>query len=296
MEYKKTRIAPTPSGYLHLGNVLSFLITATLARRHGARLLLRIDDLDAARLRKEFVQDIFSTLEFIGIPWDEGPRNYQDYTESFNQSLRFGEYSAALDQLKNSGDLFACTCSRKTINNTDPAGSYPGVCKNKGLSFDRKDVNWRIHTFDHEIEIKDVNGAVRKMSLPPSLKDFVVRKKDGLPAYQLATVINDLLDEVDLIVRGADMWASDVAQMYLLEKLKGTAHPPKYFHHHPLMLDSANKKMSKSANSTSIQYLRTKGVTKNEVFKRIGEFLNINQPIVDFQSFQQAYCLQFPNN
>lgn len=134
------------------------------------------------------------------------------------------------------------------------------------------------------------------MSLPAALKDFVVRKKDGLPAYQLAAVINDLLDEVDLIVRGADMWASDVAQMYLLEKLKGAAHPPKYFHHHPLMLDSANKKMSKSANSTSIQYLRSKGVTKNEVFKRIGEFLNINQPIVDFQSFQQAYSLQFPNN
>lgn len=144
MEYKKTRIAPTPSGYLHLGNVLSFLITATLAKRHGARLLLRIDDLDAARLRKEFVQDIFSTLEFIGIPWDEGPRNYQDYKESFNQSLRLGEYKAALDQLKNSGDLFACTCSRKTINNTNPSGSYPGICKTRDLSFDRKDVNWRI--------------------------------------------------------------------------------------------------------------------------------------------------------
>lgn len=294
MEFKKTRIAPTPSGYLHLGNVLSFLITATLAKRHGAKLLLRIDDLDAARLRKEFVQDIFSTLKFIGIPWDEGPRNYQDYKESFNQSLRLGEYRAALDQLKRSGHLFACTCSRKTINDTNPEGSYPGVCKTRGLSFDRKDVNWRIHTFDHEIEIQDVNGAVRKMSLPPALKDFVVRKKDGLPAYQLAAVINDLLDEVDLIVRGADMWASDVAQMYLLEKLKGSAHPPKYFHHHPLMLDSTNKKMSKSANSTSIQYLRSAGVGKDRIFQLAGEFLKFDRPVFDLKSFQEAYLRQNP--
>src|SRR5690606_29879319 len=159
MEYKKTRIAPTPSGYLHLGNALSFLITATLAKRYGAKLLLRIDDLDAIRTRKEFVQDIFSTLEFMEIPWDEGPRDYKDYKESFTQSLRLNEYQAALDHLQKCGHLFVCTCSRKTVSNTNPDGSYPGFCKAKGFSFDKKDVSWRIHTVEHqEIEIRDING------------------------------------------------------------------------------------------------------------------------------------------
>lgn len=125
MEYKKTRIAPTPSGYLHLGNVLSFLITVTLGKRYGAKLLLRIDDLDTTRTRKEFVCDIFSTLEFVGIPWDEGPRDYKDYRENFPQSIRLPEYEAALDQLRKHGHLFACTCSRKTITAANPNGAYP---------------------------------------------------------------------------------------------------------------------------------------------------------------------------
>ena len=98
-QYNKTRIAPTPSGFLHLGNVLSFGITAALARKHGAKILLRIDDLDRTRINKQYVQDIFDTLNFLEIPWDEGPRNIKEYEDSYSQLHRMGVYQEALEQL-----------------------------------------------------------------------------------------------------------------------------------------------------------------------------------------------------
>src|ERR1700719_4550756 len=97
--FRKTRIAPTPSGFLHLGNVLSFAITAALARRTGARILLRIDDLDSQRSAPEFVQDIFDTLRYLEIPWDEGPRDYGEYASQYSQLHRMDLYNRALETL-----------------------------------------------------------------------------------------------------------------------------------------------------------------------------------------------------
>src|ERR1700744_3080123 len=113
--YKRTRIAPTPSGFLHLGNVLSFSITAALARRHDAKILLRIDDLDQARVNKNYLQDIFDTLNFLEIPWDEGPRNVGEFDQSYSQLHRMAMYNKALEKLNNGGQAFACTCSRQQL-------------------------------------------------------------------------------------------------------------------------------------------------------------------------------------
>src|ERR1700755_812419 len=110
--FKKTRIAPTPSGFLHLGNAYSFALTAALAEKYGAKILLRIDDLDRERVQKEYVQDIFDTLNFLELPWDEGPRNVMELERDWSQIHRMGLYKEALDLLREEGDLFACNCSR----------------------------------------------------------------------------------------------------------------------------------------------------------------------------------------
>ncbi len=112
--FRRTRIAPTPSGYLHLGNVLSFALTAALARRSGASILLRIDDLDRERVSREYVEDIFETLNFLGIPWDEGPRNVGEYERAWSQVHRLGMYREALERLRERRKVFACDCSRST--------------------------------------------------------------------------------------------------------------------------------------------------------------------------------------
>src|SRR5258708_37010017 len=98
--YRRTRIAPTPSGFLHLGNVVSFVRTVELGKRKGAKVLLRIDDLDRERVEPEYVQDIFDTLEFLELPWDEGPRNVEEFERDWSQIHRIGLYREALDVLR----------------------------------------------------------------------------------------------------------------------------------------------------------------------------------------------------
>ena len=108
--FHKTRIAPTPSGYLHVGNVLSFAVTALLAQKSGAKTLLRIDDLDQPRVNKLYLQEIFDTLNFLEIPWDEGPRNLKEFDSDYSQLHRMPLYMQALKQLADEKLVFACSC------------------------------------------------------------------------------------------------------------------------------------------------------------------------------------------
>ena len=129
--FNKTRLAPTPSGYLHLGNIYSFAVTAALARKTQAKILLRIDDADRERTNKLYVQDIFDTLDFLGIPWDEGPKNTKEYEQEYSQVHRMGIYTKALQQLRESGMLFACTCSRADVLRLNADSIYTGTCRCK---------------------------------------------------------------------------------------------------------------------------------------------------------------------
>jgi glutamyl/glutaminyl-tRNA synthetase len=145
--FNKTRIAPTPSGYLHLGNALSFALTAALACKAGAKVLLRIDDLDQQRVNNDYVQDIFDTLNFLNIPWDEGPRDVADYKAIWSQLHRMDLYKDALDQLADQRDVFACKCSRAQLKD----GIYPGTCRNRSLPLNTPDTAWRLYTDDKEL-------------------------------------------------------------------------------------------------------------------------------------------------
>jgi glutamyl-tRNA synthetase len=290
LTFYKTRIAPTPSGFLHLGNILSFAITATLARKTNAGILLRIDDLDRDRTNPEYVQDIFDTLHFLNIPWNEGPRNYEEYEKQYSQLHRMDHYTQALQQLKDSGQLFACNCSRAQIAAASPDGVYPGTCRHKGIPLDQPNVAWRMQTTATQLSVKTLTG-ITTASLPPSMQDFVVRKKDGFPAYQLTSVVDDQFFGIDLIVRGEDLWPSTLAQLYLSRLLPQSTFGNSTFHHHPLLLETADKKLSKSAGATSIQFLRKEGRQPADIYSMIAAMLGISTEVTSLAGLTAWHAL-----
>ena len=271
---------------MHLGNAYSFALTAALAQKTGAKILLRIDDLDRDRIQKEYVQDIFDTLNFLEIPWHEGPRNMQQYEKEYSQVHRMGLYDQALDQLREKDAVFACTCSRAQIRMQNPDDIYPGTCRDKRLSLDASEVNWRLRTSDSaELTVNTLfNGAINA-TLPLAMHDFVVRKKDGFPAYQLASVVDDIHFGVDLVIRGQDLWDSTLAQLYLADKIYATAFQNCAFHHHRLLNTTSGNKLSKSAGDTSISYLRAHGAKPADIYNQIGKMAHFEQPISTLQQF-----------
>lgn len=264
--YTQTRIAPTPSGYLHLGNVLSFAITATLAQRHGAKILLRIDDLDQARAKNLYIQDIFDTLAFLQLPYDEGPVGVDNFEANYSQLRRMDQYRVALNKLRDDGLVYACTCSRRQINSCE--------CFDKHISLDAAGASWRLITNNDVVSVKDYSGRSIQTALPDEMQNFIVRKKDGFPAYQLTSVIDDLFYGVDLVVRGQDLWPSTLAQHVLATALgRGGEFGAVTFYHHPLIKDSSGEKLSKSAGATSVKYLRESGKIPAEIFGVISVML-----------------------
>ncbi|RFZ84256.1 tRNA glutamyl-Q synthetase [Mucilaginibacter terrenus] len=274
IQFQRTRIAPTPSGYLHLGNAYSFALTASIARKYGAKVLLRIDDLDRERVNPLYVQDVFDTLNFLGIEWDEGPRNMTEYQEQYSQIYRMDSYRGMLAKLQDLKAVFACTCSRAQVLAASPSGIYPGTCRHKNIPLDSPGVTWRLDTSKEEtLHVFSPDGKHKEAMLPGAMQYFVVRKKDGFPAYQLASLADDVHFGIDLIVRGADLWDSTLAQLYLARILGLREFEQVRFHHHSLKLAPNGQKLSKSAGDTSIQFLRRNGMTADEIYRSIGYIL-----------------------
>jgi len=272
--FTKTRIAPTPTGYLHLGNAYNFALTAALAAKHGAHIVLRIDDLDQQRVNTAYVQDIFDTLEFLQIPWHEGPRNMQQYLQHYSQVHRMLLYMPTMQQLRDEGKVFACNCSRTQVLQQSGSSVYPGTCRYKNLPFDGN--AWRLDTTKVlPLSVKNIDGSTTQATLPEEMQYFVVRKKDSYPAYQLASVLDDLYFGIDCIVRGADLWPSTLAQHYLAQFLQKPAFTNIVFHHHGLLQGDDGSKLSKSAGSISIQYLRKQGKTAGDIYDMVGQMAGI---------------------
>ena len=271
--FTRTRIAPTPSGYLHLGNAYSFLITQKFAAGTGAGIFLRIDDLDQQRVEQAYIQDIFETLDFLGIVYNEGPGDPSDFETRYSQLRRLPLYENALKKLTEAGKVFACTCSRTQILQDNSSGVYPGTCLHKRLPLDTPNAAWRLNTRDAgQIKINTLHGSTVH-DLPSSMNYFVVRKKDGAPSYQLASLIDDVHFGIDLVVRGKDLWASTLGQLLLAEVLGYNEFRNVCFHHHDLLETPSGEKLSKSAGAESIHYLRGQGKTKDEVLRMINEHL-----------------------
>jgi glutamyl/glutaminyl-tRNA synthetase len=281
-----TRIAPTPSGYLHLGNIYSFLISAELAKRSGAKIFLRIDDLDQDRFRKEYVEDIFASLRFLSIEWDTGPRNFEQYEKEFSQFRRLQLYDDMLDELVSRRLVFACTCTRSTFTN----GEYPGTCSDKNLPLDTPEACWRLRTDPaSRLLVKGIDGKYHEAGFPSVMNYFVVRKKDRLPAYQLASLVDDHHFKTDLIIRGSDLFASTLAQLFLAGKLGMSNFLGCAFCHHTLIADSGGRKLSKSEGDLSVRHHRESGKRPEDIYETLGALLG-------FQKFSpEALIKQLPD-
>jgi len=251
------RWAPTPSGPLHLGNVFSILLTQLLARAARAQILLRIDDLDATRARPEHVREIFQVLGLLGLEWQQGPRDADDFFANYSQALFQEMYRSDFDRLRARRPelFFVCECTRSEILAQNPDGLYPGTCRTKALDWMPGRV-WRCRVPTGENVAWDdmLRGRV-KIDLSARMGDFVVFRKEGLFSYQWVSLCEDIRYGVTDIVRGEDLKTSTAAQIFLGE---GTDFASRRFAHHPLLLDGP-RKLSKSEGALAVSKLLADG-------------------------------------
>lgn len=227
------RFAPTPSGHLHFGSLVAALASYLDARSVGGRWLMRMEDLDPPREEPGAQAAILNALESYGFEWDG---------EMVRQSDRHDAYAEVLNRLFNHGLAYACTCSRKQLEPYH--GIYPGFCRNAG--HDTKDAAIRLRVPELEYHFIDrVQGEYRQ-HLGREVGDFVIRRRDGLYAYQLAVVLDDAWQGVTDIVRGADLLDSTPRQLYLQELLG--LPQPRYLHI-PLITQPDGNKLGKSYRS-----------------------------------------------
>ncbi|MCA8832721.1 glutamate--tRNA ligase family protein [Hymenobacter pini] len=250
-----TRLAPTPSGFLHLGNAVNFTLTWLLTRRAGGTLHLRIDDLDRARFRPVYLENIFRTLEWLGLDYDHGPTGPTDFEQNFSQQHRLPEYEAVLQaaRVAHPEFFYACRCSRTELaRQALPSGLYPGTCQAAQIPLTATNTAWRAHVPNQtEVAFPDLALGPVKAQLATELGDFIVRKKDGFAAYQVASVVDDVRLGVTLIVRGQDLLPSTAAQLWLSQYLPGQQNfITTQFLHHGLILDSQGAKLSKSTQAS----------------------------------------------
>jgi glutamyl/glutaminyl-tRNA synthetase len=231
------RLAPTPSGYLHLGNAVNFVLTWLLVRRAGGTLHLRIDDLDRARLRQPYLTNIFRVIDWLGIDYDYGPSGPDDFLRHYSQLLHLPEYNRVLRRLaQQPGLVYATRRSRTSPAEPVPLG-VPGAA-------------WRVRV-PPTVHIAGLGEQV--VPLAELMPDFVVRKKDGVAAYQVASVVDDLRLGTTLVVRGLDLHPSTAAQLWLAAQLTETNNfntSRIHFYHHPLLTDATGHKLSKSTQAT----------------------------------------------
>ncbi len=266
----RSRIAPTPSGFLHLGNAVNFLLTWLLARRAGGTLALRIDDADCARTRPEYIEDIFVQLEWLGLGWDEGPGGPADFFRSHSQLLRLDRYRLLLARLRAAAEVFPCACSRKQIRSQSPSGLYPGTCRGRKL-LPREESAIRVHV-PPETHL-EVDGSV--VALCREMGDFLLWRRDGLPAYQLASLADDLAEGINLIVRGEDLRVSTAAQLFLARALGEQGFLAAEFRHHPLLTGQNGSKLSKSDNALSLAVMRRQGARPRDVYRAAARLLGL---------------------
>lgn len=271
------RLAPSPTGLLHVGHARTFWIAAQRAIKDQGTLILRNEDLDPQRSRAEFVCAMMEDLRWLGIDWSEGPDVGGPYG-SYSQSERRVHYLEAWRRLRAGGFLYPCTCSRKDLaqaagapNDADDEPVYPGTCR------ERKDVaefrepagvNWRFRVPDGEVvEFTDWNLGRQAYAAGSDFGDFLVWRRDDVPAYHLAVVVDDAAMRITEVVRGADLLKSTARQLLLMRALGYVA--PEYFHCE-LVRDAAGARLAKRHDALSIRHLRESGMTAEKVLEMAG--------------------------
>jgi len=265
------RLAPSPTGLLHLGHACTFRVAATRAREANGRLLLRNDDLDTARCRPEFTVAFQEDLRWLGLNWEEPIRH---------QSERNEIYLAAMHQLHQAGLIYPCSRSRKEVAAAASAPHEDGL--NDEPMFppewridpsnvpdkidDFLDSNWRFRVPDGERVVFEDSGAGPQAAVAgQDFGDFLVWRKDGVPSYQLACAADDADMGITEVVRGADLIKSTFRQLLILEALGA---PTPSYHHAPLITDDSGERLAKRHDSLSLRSLREQGTTPIDVVKQ----------------------------
>lgn len=233
MSHYRGRFAPSPTGPLHFGSLVCGVASFLQARSHKGQWLLRMEDLDPPREVPGAASDILRTLERYGLHWDE---------TVLYQSTRHPAYEDALEQLRQQHLCYPCTCSRKTIKtNRRKANVYPGTCRTKSGSR-QANASIRVKLHDKLIEFKDILQGPQQQNVYQEVGDFVLKRADGLYAYQLAVVLDDHHQGITEIVRGADLLDNTARQIYL-QTLLGLSKPQ--YLHIPIATNAAGEKLSK---------------------------------------------------
>ena len=296
------RIAPSPTGFLHVGHAMTFWRAQERAREAGGRLVLRIEDLDSDRCRREFADAIINDLHWFGLDWNEGPDIGGPFAP-YVQSQRRSQYLESWEKLRVGGFIYPCKCSRKDVaqaslaphdENEEPI--YPGTCRPPYLSLasvadvvaaavsaagqgDLPPVTaaatqskapagtqWRFRVPDGErIEFVDERVGRQSALAGRDFGDFIVWRRDDVPTYQLAVVVDDAAMRISEVVRGKDLLVSTFRQLLLYRALNLT--PPKFFHTQ-LIVDESGKRLAKRHGSLSLRALRERGAVPGELRAR----------------------------
>jgi glutamyl-tRNA synthetase len=261
------RLAPSPTGLLHLGHARTFWTAQERARANGGTLVLRNEDIDSTRFKLEFVPQMIEDLRWFGFEWQEGP-DCGGAFGPYSQSERRPFYAAALEKLRERGFIYPCTCSRKDIRDAasapnagdDEGPIYPGTCREKRKAESGKQkFSWRFRVPDGEtVSFVDGNFGAQQFVAGKDFGDFVVWRHDDVPAYQLACVVDDAAMQITEVVRGADLLLSTARQILLYRALGLT---PPAFYHCALMLDEKGKRLAKRHDALSLRALRERGET-----------------------------------
>lgn len=274
----RTRLAPSPTGALHLGNARTFLVNWALARQRGWDIVLRIEDLDGPRIKAGATEQAIELLEWLGLDWDEGP---------YFQLHDLTAYEAALKQLAEQREIYPCRCTRKELEAASlsaPHGHehdlrYPGNCRPaEGEQVDvgllgESGVAWRISVPDEAIFFDDAFAGRQEFNVQQTVGDFLVATKAGLTSYQLAVVIDDARQGVDQVVRGDDLLASTPRQMLLYERL-GLGEPPTYTHV-PLVIGEDGRRLAKRHGDSRLVHYREQGVAAERVLGLLAEWCGL---------------------
>lgn len=273
------RLAPSPTGSLHLGNAWAFLLAWLAARAAQGRVILRMEDIDPDRSRAHFADAVIHDLHWLGLDWDEGPDKPGPHI-SYVQSQRLPLYTAAIESLSRAGHCYACYCTRKELRSLaaaphvgDAGAPYPNICRNlspaqraakehaarqsgRGSSLRLRCPENAHYSFDDAVQ------GPQHMSLQDCGGDFALRRSDGVIAYQLAVVVDDALMGVTQVVRGDDIRISTPRQMLLCHML---GYPLPCYAHLPLLFDHEGQRLAKRHSSLSLAALREAGVSPQAI-------------------------------
>ncbi|HTI72368.1 MAG TPA: tRNA glutamyl-Q(34) synthetase GluQRS [Candidatus Limnocylindria bacterium] len=276
------RLAPSPTGYLHAGHGRTFWIAGQRAAEAGGALIMRMDDLDRDRVRPEYEVAALEDLRWLGLSWTEGSDIGGDLGP-YRQSERLAVYREAFERLRTGGWVYPCVCSRKDIASSlaaphagDEEPIYPGTCRriwerSEPLSLEGRRHVWRFKIpASTRVDFVDLAQGPQSFQAEVDFGDFVVWRHDGLPAYQLACVVDDALMQITEVVRGADLLASTARQILLYQALHWQVPA---FYHCPLMTDASGVRLAKRNDALSLRTLRSRGVSPQ---KLIAEWAQAN--------------------